>query len=126
MANNHELETMTDLSKPLLTLVGFQENPILTRTPGTNYHVNTTNSTSINNYPPLMATKPSQDWMWFSLEGFGLLESCTSLETIQLVLTQVTGVASCRIQWLDHQEMLIEFPIDASMGQLPRDILKID
>ena len=41
MANNHELEMTTDLSKSLLTLVGLQENPILTETPGTNSYVDT-------------------------------------------------------------------------------------
>ena len=61
-----------------------------------------------------------------SLVDFGLMGSCTSLETIQLLLTQVTDMASCRIHSLDHQEMLIELPLDASMGKLCWDILSID
>ena len=125
MANYHELEMMTDLSKSLFILVGLQENPILPRTPCTNSNVDTTSSMSMHTNPAVMETKTSQNWIWFSLEGFGLLGSHTSLETIQLVLTQAIGVAPCRIQQLDHQKMLTEFPIDASNGQLCWDILNI-
>ena len=69
---------------------------------------------------------PARIGYGLALRVLGLLGSCTSLETIQLVLTQVTGVATCRIQQLDHWEMLIEFLLDASMGQLHRDMINID
>ena len=61
MANNHELEMMTDMSESLLTPVGIQKNPILTGTPRTNSHVDTTNPSSVHINPPVMETKPSQN-----------------------------------------------------------------
>ena len=85
-----------------------------------------TNSISMHTNPPVMETKLGQNWIWFSLDGFGLMGSHKSLETIHLVLTQVTDVVLCRIQQLEHQEMLIEFLLDASKGQLYQDILNID
>ena len=72
MTKNDELEMMTNLSKSLLTPVGFQDNPILTRAPGNNSHVDTTNSTSMHTNPPVIETKLSQNWIWSSLEGFEL------------------------------------------------------
>ena len=79
---------MTNLIKSLLTLVGIQENPILTGVPGNKSHVDTINSTSMHTNPPVMGANLSQNWIWFSLEAFGLSGSCTHLKTIQLMLTQ--------------------------------------
>ena len=73
----------------------------------------------------VMETKPCQNWIWLSLEDFGLLGSHTSWNYPTNADTS-DQCYPCRSQGLDHWEMFIEFPLDASMGQLCRDVSNMD